>query len=200
MRRDHPSESCISINDSAEVNTNSNRQTTASTNGKQCSLNNDLTNGGIDEIAESVGNHENGGDISPYNLNNELASGSSNLTEKRTHSTATGSSLNKKINETGTNDVGDNLTTNSLNTNPEPSKTDIFLYTKNDAIPLKKRRVEIEILAEQFFHVKDIQTDLTSEDVDLIFRYYKEVVEERNQLLLKISTLVIEVDFLKGTN
>lgn len=95
--------------------------------------------------------------------------------------------------------VGNNLTTNSSIITPQISEKEIFLYTKNAVIPLKKRRIEIEKLAEKIFLPKDIQTDLTSEDVNLIFRYYKEAVEERNQLLLKISTLVIDVDFFKGT-
>lgn len=41
---------------------------------------------------------------------------------------------------------------------------------------------------------------MTNEDIDLLFNYYKEAMEERNELLLKISTLVIGYDYFKGNN
>lgn len=34
----------------------------------------------------------------------------------------------------------------------------------------------------------------------MLFKYYQEAVEERDALLLKISTLIIDVDFLKGND
>lgn len=64
--------------------------------------------------------------------------------------------------------------------------------------PLKKRK--IEIISEKFFMHKKIQTDLTSSDINALFLYFKNAIEERKELLFKISTLVIDVDFLKGND
>lgn len=66
------------------------------------------------------------------------------------------------------------------------------------AVAEKKRK--IEVIAQQFFFPKEIQTDLTMTDVDMLFKYYQEAVEERDSLLLKISTLIIDVDYLKGND
>lgn len=64
--------------------------------------------------------------------------------------------------------------------------------------PLKKRK--IEIISQKFFLHKEIQTDLTSGDIDALLAYYKTAVEERKELLFKISTLVIDADFFKDNN
>lgn len=64
--------------------------------------------------------------------------------------------------------------------------------------PLKKRK--IEIITQKFFLHKEVQTDLTSGDVDALFLYYKNSVEERKEMLFKISTLVIDVEFFRGND
>lgn len=64
--------------------------------------------------------------------------------------------------------------------------------------PLKKRK--IEIISQKFFLHKEIQTELTSGDIDALFLYYKNAVEERKELLFKISNLVIDVDFFKDND
>lgn len=78
-------------------------------------------------------------------------------------------------------------------TAPSPKfNTDLLLP------PLKKRK--IEIITQKFFLHKEIQTDLTAGDINALFLYFKNAVEERKEMLYKISTLVIDVDFLKGNN
>lgn len=64
--------------------------------------------------------------------------------------------------------------------------------------PLKKRK--IEIISQRFFLHKEIQTELTSKDIDDLFEYYKNAVEDRKELLFKMSSLIIDVDFFKGDN
>lgn len=64
--------------------------------------------------------------------------------------------------------------------------------------PLKKRK--IEIITEQFFLHKEVQTDLTCDDITALFFYFKNAVEERKEMLFKISTLVIDIDFFKGND
>lgn len=64
--------------------------------------------------------------------------------------------------------------------------------------PLKKRK--IEIISQKFFLHKEIQTDLTCEDIDYLFKYYKNAIDERTELLNKISTLAIDVDFFKDND
>lgn len=61
--------------------------------------------------------------------------------------------------------------------------------------PIKKRR--FENVEQKVLFPKSIQTELSSTDVDMLFKYYQEAVEERNALLMKIATLVIDVDFFK---
>lgn len=64
--------------------------------------------------------------------------------------------------------------------------------------PLKKRK--IEIISEQFFLHKAVQTDLTGDDITTLFLYFKNAIDERKELLFKISTLVIDIDFFKGND
>lgn len=63
-------------------------------------------------------------------------------------------------------------------------------------LPLKRKR--IHIIEEKMFLPRSVQTELTSEEIDLLFQHYQEAVQERNQLLLKISTLVIDVKFFEN--
>lgn len=65
-------------------------------------------------------------------------------------------------------------------------------------LPAKKRK--IEIIEEKFFIPMEVQTELTSEDINFLFQHYQESVEERSKLLLRISTLVIDYDFFKGND
>lgn len=65
-------------------------------------------------------------------------------------------------------------------------------------VPAKKRR--ISQIQQKWFFPKEIQTDLSLTDIDLLFQYYQQSVEERNELLLRISTLIIDVDFFKGND
>lgn len=65
-------------------------------------------------------------------------------------------------------------------------------------LPLKKKR--IHIIEERFFMPKEIQTELSSNDIDLLFQYYQEAADERDQLLTRIATLVINVDYFKGND
>lgn len=63
--------------------------------------------------------------------------------------------------------------------------------------PVKKR---IEINKMQVFLPKSIQTELSSEDIDALFKHYQEALEERNELLAKMATLMIDFNFFKGNN
>lgn len=60
---------------------------------------------------------------------------------------------------------------------------EIVLYTKIGPIPLKKKRIYIEKLEETFFFPKEIQTELSGEEVDLLFKHYRESVEERKSTI-----------------
>lgn len=64
--------------------------------------------------------------------------------------------------------------------------------------PVKKRKVDV--IEQKFFFEKSIETDLSANDIDLLFKYYQEAVEQRDALLMKISTLVIDVPFLKDND
>lgn len=70
-----------------------------------------------------------------------------------------------------------------------------FVGPVTSMLPLKKKR--IHIIEEIFFMPKEIQTELSWDDIDLLFKYYQEANEERNRLLMKISTLIIDVYFFK---
>lgn len=63
--------------------------------------------------------------------------------------------------------------------------------------PVKKR---IEINKMQVFLPKSIQTELSNEDIDALFNYYQKALEERNELLAKMATLIIDFNFFKGSN
>lgn len=63
--------------------------------------------------------------------------------------------------------------------------------------PVKKR---IEINKTQVFLPKSVQTELSKEDIDYLFKYYQEGLQERNELLKKIATLLIDFNFFKGKN
>lgn len=63
--------------------------------------------------------------------------------------------------------------------------------------PLHKR---IRINKMDIFLPKEVQTDLSVEDIDALFKHYQEAVKERNFLLNKMATLVIDVEFFKGNN
>lgn len=76
----------------------------------------------------------------------------------------------------------------------------VYLFTEKAAIPLKKRKIDVDKLAELISFPKEIQTKLTQKDIDVIFKYYKEAVKERNEFLLKISSLVIDVAFFEGNS
>lgn len=65
-------------------------------------------------------------------------------------------------------------------------------------LPSKKRK--IEKIEEKFFFPMQVQTDLTADDINTLFQYYQESVDERKKLLLRISTLVIDYEFLKGND
>lgn len=65
-------------------------------------------------------------------------------------------------------------------------------------IPLKKRKI---VVTEEIFRLpKEIQTELTMEDIDSIFKYYQEAVNERDELLLKLSTLRIDFNYFKDSD
>lgn len=70
----------------------------------------------------------------------------------------------------------------------------------NSILPLPAKKRKIEKIEEKFFFPMQIQTELTAEDIDQLFQYYQEAVNERNKLLLRISTLVIDWDFFKGND
>lgn len=107
------------------------------------------------------------------------------------------------LNSTAIDNVDSTTTNNckpssaSLNAIMKPTN-----YTDADisleVIPVKKRK--IEIIEQRFFFPKDIQTELSIQDIDMLFKYYQESLEERNTLLMKISTLIIDVEFFKGND
>lgn len=68
----------------------------------------------------------------------------------------------------------------------------------NSLIPAKKRK--IEIIADQFFLPKEIQTELTMECIDNLFRYYQAAVDERDELLQKLSTVLIDFNYFNGND
>lgn len=43
-----------------------------------------------------------------------------------------------------------------------------------------------------------IQTELTGNDIERLFQKYQEAVEDREKLLMEISTLIIDVDYFKN--
>lgn len=59
---------------------------------------------------------------------------------------------------------------------------------------------KFQINRVQEFIPKSIQTDLSFDDIDRLFKYYQEAVEERNQLLTKIAQLVIDFNYFKENN
>ena len=65
---------------------------------------------------------------------------------------------------------------------------------------LSSSKTMIEINKLEFFFPKAIQTELSSADIDVLFKCYQDSVEERDKLLNKMATLVIDVDFYKGNN
>lgn len=64
-------------------------------------------------------------------------------------------------------------------------------------LPLPAKKRKIEKIEEKFFYPIQVQTELTTDDIDFLFQYYQESVEERKNLLLRISTLVIDYEFFK---
>lgn len=81
----------------------------------------------------------------------------------------------------------------------QPSDDDtthiVSLLTINELFPLKKRK--IEVIKQRNFFLKDVQTDLTLSDMEYLFQYYKDSLEERNQMMMQISTLVIDYDYFR---
>lgn len=71
----------------------------------------------------------------------------------------------------------------------------VSLLSLEDSFPLKKRK--IHVIEQRNFFLKGVQTDLTLSDVEYLFQYYKDAKEERNQMLKKISTLVIDFDYFR---
>lgn len=65
----------------------------------------------------------------------------------------------------------------------------------NSVVPMKKRK--IIVTEDRYFWVKDMQTELTMDDIDHLFRTYQSTIEERDELLLKLSTVLIEFNFFK---
>lgn len=95
--------------------------------------------------------------------------------------------------------AGNQLYRNTNKSSPQIASEPRLKFNTGQIIPpLKKRK--IEIIREQFFLHKEIQTDLTGDDINALFLYFKNAVEERKELLFKISTLVIDVDFFKGND
>lgn len=70
----------------------------------------------------------------------------------------------------------------------EASFTTVSRLSLTDLFPLKKRK--IHIIEQKYLFLKDIQTDITASDMNYLFQYYKDSIEERNQMMKKISTLV----------
>lgn len=83
--------------------------------------------------------------------------------------------------------------------NDESQTSDRFVGPVNAMLPLKKKK-RIHIIEQRFFMPKEIQTELSMNDVDILFQYYQESLEERTRLLERISTLVIDFDYLKGND
>lgn len=75
---------------------------------------------------------------------------------------------------------------------------DLKTFSANNVAPAKKRK--IEIIEQKFFFPMEIQTELTIQDIDQLFQYYQEAIEERNRLLLQISTLLIDFEFFNGND
>ncbi len=65
-------------------------------------------------------------------------------------------------------------------------------------VPLKKRK--FEIIEQIIFFDRGIQTDMTSDDIEHLFRRYQEAVEDRDKLLLQLANLVIDVKFFKNND
>lgn len=47
---------------------------------------------------------------------------------------------------------------------------------------------------------KEIQTDFTMNDIDLLFEHYQRTVDERDELLLKLSSVVIDFNYFKDND
>lgn len=68
----------------------------------------------------------------------------------------------------------------------------------NSLIPSKKRK--IIVTEERYFLPKEIQTEVTMNDIDILFEYYQTTVDERDELLLKLSTVLINFKYFENND
>lgn len=64
---------------------------------------------------------------------------------------------------------------------------------------LQKKR-KFSDVEQIFFFPKKVQTELTTEDIDMLFEHYQKAVGDRERLLSLISTLKIDFEFLKDND
>lgn len=65
--------------------------------------------------------------------------------------------------------------------------------------PMKKRKLT-EIIEERMFLPKEIQSELTMSDIDLLFEYYQTTVDERDELLVRLSAVLIDFNYFKDND
>lgn len=67
----------------------------------------------------------------------------------------------------------------------------------NSLFPMKKRKLT-EVIGEIMFLPKEIQTELSMTDIDLLFEYYQSVADERDELSMKLSNVLIDFKYFAG--
>lgn len=80
----------------------------------------------------------------------------------------------------------------------EPAGGNLFTLSSPLPLPVKKRRIHIN--EQKFFFPMEVQTELTIADINNLFQYYQEVVQDRNKLLLQISNLTIDYEYFRGND
>ncbi|KAG4070979.1 hypothetical protein HA402_001416 [Bradysia odoriphaga] len=123
-----------------------------------------------------------------------------------TLSVSSGSGSNRATNSVTSANGYSSVSANSCSVNNSHEVNNDFVFQKKavgtDALntmlePVKKK---IRITKIQNFVPKGIQTDFTGSDIDLLFKNFQESVEERNELFLKMATMVIDFEYFKENN
>ncbi len=73
-----------------------------------------------------------------------------------------------------------------------------YRLSLNSPIPIKKRK--IVVTEEIFFLPKEVQTEFTMDDIDSLFEHYQRTVHERDELLVKLSTVLIDFNYFKDND
>lgn len=72
--------------------------------------------------------------------------------------------------------------------------------TLTSIFPLSEKRPRIEVSEQHIFFPMEVQTELTVGDINNLFKYCQELSEDRNKLLLQISTLKLDYEYFQGND